>query len=231
MKSVVLLSGGVDSATCLALAVSQYTSQNVAALRVFYGQRHAKELECSRKVAEHYGVKPYDLDLSACFTEAGCPLLEKNHEAQLPTGSYAQQQRNAEGVVGTYVPFRNGLMLSAATSMAMGIFPDDEVGLYIGAHADDAAGNAYPDCSEDFALAMKQAIKIGTYGRVNLVAPLVNMNKAQVVSLGLDLGVPYQMTWSCYAGGERPCGKCGTCIDRAAAFAANGIEDPALKVA
>lgn len=230
MKSVVLLSGGVDSTTCLALAVSQYTNQNVVALRVFYGQRHAKELECSKNVAEYYNVRIYDLDLSACFVESDCPLLKNNHDAKLPEGSYAHQQRNSEGVVGTYVPFRNGLMLSAASSIVMSIFPDDEVSLYIGAHADDAAGNAYPDCSEKFTQAMAQAIKIGSYGRVTLVAPLVNMNKAQVVKLGLNLGAPYHLTWSCYTGEKYPCGKCGTCIDRAAAFAANGVDDPALRV-
>ena len=106
---------------------------------------------------------------------------------------------------------------------------EDEVDVYLGAHADDAAGNAYADCSEAFTDAIGKAIHIGTYNKVNLVAPLVNMNKAEVVKTGLELGTPYELTWSCYKGGEKPCGKCGTCIDRAKAFAANGVKDPALK--
>ena len=129
----------------------------------------------------------------------------------------------------TYVPFRNGLLLASVAALAMAKYPDDEVDIYLGAHADDAAGNAYADCSEAFTDAIGKAIHIGTYEKVNLKAPLVNWNKAQVVKKGLELGVPYELTWSCYNGGDRPCGKCGTCIDRAAAFAANGVEDPTLK--
>ena len=101
--------------------------------------------------------------------------------------------------------------------------------IYYGAHADDAAGNAYPDCSAPFNKAMADAIYIGSGDQLRLEAPFVNINKAEVVRIGLELGVPYELTWSCYEGGDRPCGKCGTCIDRAAAFAANGVEDPALK--
>ena len=101
--------------------------------------------------------------------------------------------------------------------------------IYYGAHADDAAGEAYADCSPEFANAMDEAISIGTYGKIRVERPLIHMNKAAVVKTGLEIGVPYELTWSCYEGGEKPCGTCGTCIDRAAAFAANGIKDPALK--
>jgi 7-cyano-7-deazaguanine synthase len=119
-------------------------------------------------------------------------------------------------------------MLSAVAALAVSLFPDDEVQIFLGAHADDAAGNAYADCSSEFADAMGDAILIGTYGKVHLRTPLVYLNKGEVVSIGLSLKVPYELTWSCYEGGERPCGKCGTCIDRARAFAANGVDDPAL---
>ena len=98
-----------------------------------------------------------------------------------------------------------------------------------GAHADDAAGAAYPDCSLDFVTAMNRAIVEGTGGQLRLEAPFVSVNKAQVVKTGLELGVPYQLTWSCYEGGEKPCGKCGTCIDRMKAFEKNGVVDPLLK--
>ena len=101
--------------------------------------------------------------------------------------------------------------------------------IYYGAHADDAAGFAYPDCSPVFNKAMSEAIWEGSGHQLKIEAPFVNISKAEVVKIGLELKAPYELTWSCYEGGEKPCGKCGTCIDRAAAFAANGIEDPALK--
>ena len=100
--------------------------------------------------------------------------------------------------------------------------------IYYGAHSDDAAGNAYPDCSEVFKNAMNQAIYEGSGRQLRVEAPFVNLTKADVVKKGLELNVPYELTWSCYEGGEKPCGKCGTCIDRAKAFAANGVADPAL---
>ena len=90
--------------------------------------------------------------------------------------------------------------------------------IYIAPHADDAAGNAYADCSEPFLKAMEDAISIGTYGKVHLVFPFADKNKAGVVKTGLALGTPHELTWSCYEGGEKPCGTCGTCRDRAAAF-------------
>lgn len=111
----------------------------------------------------------------------------------------------------TYVPFRNGLLLSIATAYADSLFPGEEVDIYYGAHADDAAGQAYADCSEPFAKAMDEAINIGTYGKIHVKRPLIAMNKAQVVKTGLELGVPYELTWSCYEGGEKACGTCGTC--------------------
>jgi 7-cyano-7-deazaguanine synthase len=113
-------------------------------------------------------------------------------------------------------------MLSAAASIAVSVGASL---VYYGAHADDAAGNAYPDCSVRFTDAINRAIYEGTGGKVSIIAPFVTSNKAQVVKTGLELGVPYKMTWSCYEGGEKPCGKCGTCIDRAKAFALNGVED------
>jgi 7-cyano-7-deazaguanine synthase len=100
--------------------------------------------------------------------------------------------------------------------------------IYYGAHSDDAAGNAYPDCSDAFNNAINDAIYIGSGEQLKVEAPFVNMNKAQVVKKGLELNVPYHLTWSCYEGMDKPCGKCGTCIDRQKAFAENGVEDPAL---
>ena len=161
MKCVVLLSGGVDSTTCLAMALEKYKKEDVLALTSYYGQKHAKELELS---------------------------------------------------------------FAAAIAVSVGA----EV-IYYGAHADDAAGRAYPDCTPEFETAMNTAIYEGSGRSCHLEAPLLSLNKAGVVKEGLRLGAPYELTWSCYEGGDKPCGVCGTCRDRAAAFAANGVADPALK--
>lgn len=228
-KALVLSSGGVDSTTCVGIAVERFGAENVSTISVFYGQKHKKELECASRIAEFYNVRHLELDLSNVLQYSNCSLLSKSTEA-IVHKSYAEQiEENGEGKVGTYVPFRNGLMLSAVSSVAQSIYPDDDVYIYIGAHADDAAGNAYADCSEPFMDSMEDAINIGTYGKVHLVAPLVDMNKADVVATGLKLNVPYQFTWSCYEGGDKPCGTCGTCIDRSNAFKANGVPDPALE--
>ena len=225
-KAVVLNSGGVDSTTCVGLAVEKYGKDNVSTLSVFYGQKHNKELECAKKIAAHYEVAHYEVDLSAVMQFSNCPLLSQSTEA-IRHESYAEQiAKDGEGMVRTYVPFRNGLLLSSVTALAVSLYPDDEVEVYYGAHADDAAGRAYADCSPEFADAMNRAINIGTYEKVTLTAPLINMNKGEVVKTGLAIDVPYHLTTSCYEGGEKACGTCGTCIDRINAFKANNVEDP-----
>ncbi len=224
MKALVLLSGGVDSATCLALAVETYGAEEVLALAVWYGQKHRKELEYSKKLAEYYHVAFKTLDLSIIFADSSCSLLVQNADTEIPKESYAEQLKTSDGKpVSTYVPFRNGLFLSSAASIALSY--ECEV-IYYGAHSDDAAGNAYPDCSEAFNQAMNQAIYLGSGNQLKIYAPFVNLTKADVVKKGLELKVPYELTWSCYEGGEAPCGVCGTCRDRARAFAENGIQDP-----
>ena len=223
MKSIVLLSGGVDSSTCLAVALQDAQPADVLAVNMFYGQKHQREMRSARDIAAYYGVELMELDLSTIFAKSDCSLLSGSNKA-IPHESYAEQQKRTNGgPVSTYVPFRNGLMLSAAASIAVSVGAEH---VYYGAHADDAAGNAYPDCSVPFTEAMNRAIYEGTGGKVNIIAPFVTFNKAQVVKTGLKLGVPYERTWSCYEGGERPCGECGTCIDRKKAFEANGQKDP-----
>ncbi len=226
MKAIVLSSGGVDSSVCLALAIEKLGAINVLSVSFFYGQKHKKELESASKIAEYYGVKHIVLDIASILQFSSCPLMANSSES-IEHSSYADQiAKNGQGKVATYVPFRNGLMLSAAASLAQSLFPDEKCQLYIGSHADDATGNAYADCSESFDNAMGSAISIGTYGLVSLEAPLAKINKAQVVAKGLALKVPFKLTWSCYEGGERHCGTCATCIDRKAAFRLNGVEDP-----
>ncbi len=227
MKILVLSSGGVDSTTCLGLAVQEAGAENVLALSIYYGQKHDKEIVAAKAVAEYYGVARMELDLSSIFAGSDCSLLRRSTQ-EIPLESYARQIQETEGKrpVSTYVPFRNGLFLASAASIALSHGCEK---IMYGAHADDAAGAAYPDCSLAFVTAMNQAIVEGTGGQLRLEAPFVKVNKAQVVKTGLELGVPYGLTWSCYQGGDRPCGHCGTCIDRQAAFEKNGVTDPLLK--
>ena len=225
MKALVLFSGGVDSTTCLAIAIDKYGSDEVLALSVSYGQKHDKEVEAAQKIAAYYGVRLMTLDLSTIFADSNCSLLQGS-DREIPKESYAEQLESGDGSpVSTYVPFRNGLFLSTAASVALSHGCEE---IYYGAHSDDAAGSAYPDCSAEFNESINRAIYLGSGNQLHVIAPFIGMNKAQVVAEGLRLGVPYELTWSCYEGGDKPCGECGTCRDRAAAFKANGVKDPLL---
>ena len=226
MKVMVLSSGGIDSTTCLAMAVEKYGHENVVALSISYGQKHEKEISSARAVADYYKVELIELDLSKMFEYSDCSLLSHS-DAEIPKESYAQQIKESSGKpVSTYVPFRNGLFLASAASIALS--KDCSI-IFYGAHSDDAAGNAYPDCSSAFNNAMNTAIYEGSGKQLHIEAPFVEMTKADVVKKGLELKVPYELTWSCYEGGDKPCGKCGTCIDRLKAFELNGVDDPIMK--
>ncbi|MBP5325260.1 MAG: 7-cyano-7-deazaguanine synthase QueC [Pseudobutyrivibrio sp.] len=223
MKALVLISGGVDSTTCLGMAVKEYGHENVVGLSIFYGQRHDKEIKAADAVCDFYKVEHITLDLSTMFQFSDCSLLQHSDE-EIPEESYAEQLTKTDGKpVSTYVPFRNGLFLSSASAIALSKGCSK---IYYGAHSDDAAGNAYPDCSEAFNKAMNTAIYEGSGKQLEIVAPFISLNKSQVVKKGLEIGVPYELTWSCYEGHEKACGKCGTCIDRRAAFELNGVIDP-----
>lgn len=226
MKALVLFSGGVDSTTCLAIAVKKYGAGEVLALSISYGQKHSREIQAADDIAEFYGVEHKILDLSVLFEGSDCSLLVGS-DKEIPKESYAEQLKKTDGnPVSTYVPFRNGLFLASAASIALSRGCSE---IYYGAHSDDAAGNAYPDCSKEFNDAINRAIFLGSGNELQVIAPFIGMNKAEVVKTGIELDVPYEKTWSCYEGGEKPCGVCGTCRDRAAAFAANGLVDPLLK--
>lgn len=227
MKALVLASGGVDSSTCLGLAVRDFGHENVIALAISYGQKHEKEIEAARNVAAYYKVRLIEQDLTDIFKFSNCSLLQHS-DTSVPEAAYADQLKESDGKpVSTYVPFRNGLFLSSAAAIALS---NECSFIYYGAHSDDAAGSAYPDCSQAFNQAMNQAIYEGSGHQLQIKAPFIGLTKADVVRCGLDIGVPYELTWSCYEGGDVPCGKCGTCIDRMKAFEANGITDPALTV-
>ena len=209
MKALVLSSGGLDSTTCLGIAVNKWGAENVSTLSIFYGQRNSRELKAAIDVANYYGVARYELDAAGIFKNSRSALLDTSTES-LEKGSYsAQKKKNHSPKISTYVPFRNGLMISMAASFADSLYE-----------------NAYADCSAKFIASMSAAVRIGTYEKIRLIAPFLCQKKADVVKVGLELGVPYHLTWSCYERGDIPCGKCATCIDRAKAFELNGVKDP-----
>lgn len=221
MKALILFSGGVDSTTALAMAVHEYGKDEVIALSISYGQKHIKEIEAADNIASYYGVTHMKLDMQAIFEQSNCSLLTHS-DREIPMESYKEQLDKTGGnPVSTYVPFRNGLFLSAAASIALS---KECRYIYYGAHKDDAAGNAYPDCSEIFNNAINTAIYEGSGRQLKVIAPFITSTKADIVKKGIELKVPYEKTWSCYFGGEKPCGKCGTCLDRKKAFEINGLD-------
>lgn len=223
MKVLVLLSGGIDSTTCLASAVRAYGPENVEAVSFSYGQKHVKELECAKAIAQYYKVKHTVLTVDSQVFASSSSTLIQGHGEMNHGKTYAEIQEENPGEVDTYVPFRNGLMLSQAAALAYSIGAFKVV---YGAHSDDAAGGAYPDCTPDFYEAMDEAIFQGTGQKVRLDAPLINLNKAQVVEQGLSMNAPYHLTRSCYEGDGPSCGTCATCLDRLEAFKLNNRLDP-----
>lgn len=225
-KVLVLSSGGVDSTTLLYAAVKRVGAENVIALNMYYGQKHDIELKYARWQAEHLGIKYIEKDISDVFKgiENSSALL-KGSIKEIAHESYAEQLKHTE-VVSAYVPYRNGLFLSIAASIAYGLGCDT---IAYGAHADDAVrrdngGAAYPDCTIEFIGAQNNAIWEGTGRKVEIWAPLWNLTKSEVVGYGLENGATrevYAHTHSCYEGVEGGCGTCGTCIDRRAAFDAH----------
>jgi 7-cyano-7-deazaguanine synthase len=227
-KAFVLISGGIDSTTALAIASLEYIE--VEGVSIDYGQRHKKEMECARIQCRLFGathsiIDAHNLLGHSMLTDAGWKIPDIKYD-------------EIEGVSPTYVPFRNGTLLSLITARAQnwlmhdvrlsdGVKQNHEaVGVYIGAHAEDAHNWAYPDCTPEFIGAMANAIYVGTYHKVRLHAPLMWLQKAQIVELGNSLGVQFKNTWSCYAGGDLHCGKCPTCYSRRDAFSKAGVEDP-----
>lgn len=211
-RALVVLSGGMDSATVLYWAKHHY--QTVGAISFAYGQKHqSQELSAAKTLAhdlEHYAV----LDLTQAFEGFKSHLLAG--QADVPDGHYT-----APSMSKTVVPFRNGIMLSVAAGYAESRGYDI---LLIGAHAGDHA--IYPDCRAPFLASMHEAVYAGTDGKVMMLAPFMTSTKDEIVKVGDSLGVPYEQTYSCYRGGVKHCGRCGTCTERHEAFALNEIPDP-----
>lgn len=220
-KGFVLLSGGIDSTTCLALAAEQLGRENITAISVHYGQRHEKEIEAAKKICEYYGVQQRTTRLAEQV-----PSMLTNPDQKIPDASYEDLP---SGQSPTYVPFRNGQLLSHIAMIASGSLrkdEDEDALIYFGAHAEDASRWAYPDCTPEFIGAMANAIYVGTYHKVRLIAPFQHATKEQIIRVGTLMCVPYNLTWSCYEGGEKHCGTCPTCRARALAFDDALVVDP-----
>lgn len=211
--AVVLLSGGIDSATALAMARNKGFA--TYALSINYGQRHEMELSAAARVAEAQGVAKHLVADVRGGIFGGSALTDP--EIDVPGTP-------AVSVDATYVPARNTVFLSLALAWAETIGAGD---IFIGANSDDCAG--YPDCRSGYFGAFEQmaALAINS-GPVRIRTPLIGLTKRQILRVGLNLGVDYSLTRSCYSEAPHPCGACGACILRAAAFAEVGIPDPAL---
>jgi 7-cyano-7-deazaguanine synthase len=220
-RAIVLLSGGLDSSTALAIAVEQGYTPYTLSFR--YGQRHERELAAAQAVGRHFGCvehKVIDLDLRAfggsALTDAAIDLPLDRDEATL-----------ARGVPVTYVPARNLIFLSIATAYAE---VNGAVDIFLGITAVDYSG--YPDCRPEFLDAFAEAARLATKagtedGRtLRFYAPLITLSKAEIVREGTRLGVPWELTWSCYAGGEQACGRCDSCQLRLKGFTEAGLSDP-----
>ncbi len=217
-KAYVLLSGGVDSSTTLAQANEDWKG-SVTAVGVNYGQRHQNELDCAFDVAAHFQNKFTIRNIEGFIQTGG--LTDENLD--IPPVSYDELPH---GVSPTYVPFRNGTLLSLIVGMAT-VDPEAEA-VYCGVHAEDAKNWAYPDCTPEFMGGMANAIYIGTYHKIRLYTPLIWMQKSEIVTLGTRLGVPWALTWSCYEGNELHCGVCPTCRARQDAFIFARVTDPTV---
>jgi len=220
-KALVLLSGGIDSTTCAALACKEFGSENVLALSLIYGQKHVKEIEAAKDVVRYLGIKDHIIHhLPNIFKGAGSTLIDLDQPN--PETSYEELSKS-KGVSPTYVPFRNANMLSVATSISL--VQGAEV-IFYGANSEDGRNWAYPDCTPEFNGAMANAIFIGSYMKVRLLTPLQWSTKSEVVALGRKIGVPFELTWSCYNGDEKACGVCPACVGRIHAFKENELSDP-----
>jgi 7-cyano-7-deazaguanine synthase len=221
MKSVVLFSGGIDSTTALAWAKAR--SVETHALTFDYGQRHRVEVRLARRTAKRMGVPQTVLRLDLARF-GGSALTDPS--AALPRYRKASDIRH--GPPSTYVPFRNGVLIALAASFAEARGFDT---LVCGFNIIDSPD--YPDTRPEFVRAMEQAVRAGTraaFGEpaIRISAPFVRMPKSEIIRLGLEMGADYSHSVSCYAGAEKPCGTCASCVLRRRAFAAAGIPDPLL---
>jgi 7-cyano-7-deazaguanine synthase len=212
--AVVLLSGGMDSCVCAALAVRDF---HTAALHVSYGQRtEAREHRAFLGICQRLGIREKLMVRNEALRAIGGSALTDPH-IDVPEATALSGE-----IPVTYVPFRNAHFLSVAVSWAEMLGARK---VFIGAVEPDSSG--YPDCRPAYYQAFNQVVKTGTkLGNIEIVTPLIAMRKAEIVTLGLELGAPFDLTWSCYSREDRPCGVCDSCMLRRRAFEEAGVMDP-----
>ncbi len=213
-RAIVLLSGGMDSCVCAALAVREYQA---AALHVSYGQRtEERERQSFLAICQRLSILDKLLLRNEVFRAIGGSALT-DEKIEVPAASAIGRE-----IPVTYVPFRNAHFLAAAVSWAEVLGASK---IFIGAVEQDSSG--YPDCRPAYYEAFNRVIQLGTKeGSIEIVTPLIGMRKAKIVRLGLELGAPFDLTWSCYSQQDRACGVCDSCVLRLKAFAAVGVQDP-----
>ncbi len=213
-RAIVLLSGGMDSTVCAALAARDY---NPAAVHVSYGQRtEERERRAFFAICDRLGIRDRLLVRNEALSAIGGSALT-DHSLEVP-----ESHSMGKDIPVTYVPFRNAHFLSVAVSWAEVLGASR---IYIGAVEQDSSG--YPDCRPAYYQAFNQVIKLGTKdGRIEIVTPLIQLRKSQIVRLGLELGAPFDLTWSCYSREDSACGVCDSCVLRLRAFRDAGSADP-----
>lgn len=223
-KAVVILSGGLDSTTCMGMARDQ--GFELYPITFDYGQRHRNELDNARAVAEHYGTADRHKVVPMTFLQeiGGSALTDESID--VPTTPIDEDDRDENDIPSTYVPARNLLFLTIAAAYAEVI---EAEALFIGVNAVDYSG--YPDCRPEFIAKAEETIRYATKAGVtgkamSIEAPLIEMTKAEIIQEGLRLDVPYHLTTSCYNGGGEACGECESCRLRLRGFAEAGSTDP-----
>lgn len=211
-KVVVIYSGGMDSYTVLNKAIK--SGFDVYALSFNYGQRHVKELEVAANVCADLNVHHKVVDISAINQLIGGSSL--TDDIEVPEGHYEE-----ESMKSTVVPNRNMILLSLAVGYAVSLKANK---VFYGAHSGDHA--IYPDCRPEFVEKMSDVCRIANYEEVEIVCPYLNNTKIEILTDGLNMGLDYSNTWTCYNGREKACGKCGACQERLEAFALNNASDP-----
>lgn len=213
MKSVIILSGGMDSTTLLYKLLSE--QKEVHALSFNYGQRHSRELDAAKATCEKLGVEHKIIDITSIADLISNSSLTSK-EIEVPEGHYADDNMKK-----TVVPNRNSIMANIAIGYAVNIGAQE---VALGVHAGDHT--IYPDCRPEFIDALRALAKISNWESVEIYTPYLHGDKTSIIAEGILLGVDYSLTWTCYKGGEKACGVCGSCQERLEAFEANGIEDP-----
>lgn len=219
-KAVCLFSGGLDSTT--ALYSARQSGYEPVALTIYYGQLHQKEADFAKQTAAKLGIKHYLVPIAMPW--GGSSLIDA--KITMPKGRHtADMEKN---IPNTYVPARNSVFLALAVSCAEA---EGAEAVYIGANALDYSG--YPDCRPEFFESFEEVIAKGTKAgvegkKIEIKAPLLRLSKSEIIKLGKNLNVPFENTWSCYQGGQKPCGVCDSCLLRAKGFEEAGLKDPAL---